>query len=102
MNRPAIVLSALLASPLAAGAETPYTCGTGLFRDAEAIVETTPTRGVTRIVEKTNKRGEREVRAETSPSETQTKTYRVTVELEDMTTRPSLRATSGTSIRHGS
>ena len=69
MNHLAILMTAALASPLTAAAETPYTCGTGTFRDAEAVVETTPTQSVTRIVEKVNKRGEREVRAETSPSE---------------------------------
>jgi hypothetical protein len=77
--------AAVLLGPLPAGAQAPYTCGTGTLRDVDAITETFQTPQRTRIVTKKNKRGHEEVWAETSSGERTEKTYTVTVELEDVT-----------------
>src|SRR5215510_7794502 len=77
-------LAAVLLPPSLARAEVPYTCGTRTLRDVEAVIETFPAEKHTRVVTKTNRRGEREVHADTSSGERREKTYTVTVELEDM------------------
>jgi hypothetical protein len=77
-------VAAVLLFPPPAGAEVPYKCGTGTLRDVDAVIETVPVEKHTHVVTKTNKRGEREVHAETSSGERHEKTYTVTVQLEDM------------------
>jgi hypothetical protein len=70
--------------PPPAGAEVPYTCGTGTLMDVDAVIETFPVEKHTHVVTKINKRGQREVHADTSSGERREKTYTVTVQLEDM------------------
>jgi len=77
-------LAAVLLPPSLTSAEVLYTCGTGILRDVEAVIETVPAEKHTRVVTKINKRGEREVYADTSSGERRETTYMVTVELEDM------------------
>jgi hypothetical protein len=74
----------MLLWPPSAGAEVPYTCGMGTLRDVDTVIETFPAEKHTRVVTKTNRRGERETHVDTSSGERHEKTYTVTVQLEDM------------------
>jgi len=77
-------VAAVLLIPPPAGAETPSTCGTGTLRDVDVVIETVPAETHTHVVTRTNKRGEKEIYADTSSGERHEKTYTVTVALEDM------------------
>jgi hypothetical protein len=70
--------TAVLLFPPPASAEVPYKCGTGTLRDVDAVIETFPAEKHTRVVTKTNKRGERETHVDTSSGERHEKTYTVT------------------------
>lgn len=84
MNRFAMIVGALLVTPLAADAQTPYTCGTGTLRDVEAITETIATPTQTHVRTKRNKHGDREAWSETTSGEARKKKYVVQVQLENM------------------
>ena len=84
MNRFAMIVGAILVTPLAADAQTPYTCSTGTLRDVEAITETVATPTQTRVRTKRNKHGDREVWSETTPGEVRRKKYIVQVQFQDL------------------
>jgi hypothetical protein len=78
-----VVLAMLSASPAAAQS----VCGTGTLRDVEIVTARVPQSTITSVRTKPkteNKRGEGQVDAYTTPAERQTKTYLVTVRLNDL------------------
>ena len=78
------LLGATVLSASVASAEAPRTCGTATLRDVEAVTEILPADSHTRVVARTNKRGEREMDAYTYAGERHDTTYMVTVEFGDM------------------
>jgi len=84
MKRLVLILGALLAAPLAAGAQQTHTCGTGTLRNTEAITETFATPTQSRVTTKRDKDGERKVLIDSTPREARKKKYVVEVQLEDV------------------
>lgn len=75
-----------LFSPSPAAAQSPV-CGTAMLRDVEVVTSRVPQSTITSVQKKpeNGKRpGEREVDVYTTPTERQTKTYLVTVRLNDL------------------
>jgi len=71
-------------SPVAAQSSV---CGTGTLKDVEVVTARVPQSTITSVhkkLKKAMKPGEGEVDAYTTPAERQTKTYRVTVRLNDL------------------
>lgn len=60
------------------------TCGTAVLRDVEVVTDRVPQATITSVRKKSDKPGERDVNVLTTPSERQTKTYMVTVRLNDL------------------
>jgi hypothetical protein len=68
-------------------------CGTAMLRDVEVVTARVPQSTITSVYKKPKnqkKPGEREVDAYTTPAERQTKTYLVTIRLNDLVYRPVL------------
>lgn len=73
-------------SPSPAAAQSTV-CGTAVLRDVEVVTARVPQTTITSVRQKPNKGkkpGERDVDAYTTPAERQTKTYLVTVHLNDL------------------
>jgi hypothetical protein len=84
MKRFIVLVAATFWSLPAAAAQTPYVCGRGSLLDVEAVTETIPTQTVVITKTKRNKRGDREERTHVSPSSRESKSYLVTIQLDDM------------------
>jgi hypothetical protein len=76
-----VALAVLSASPAAAQAPA---CGTAMLQDVEVVNGRIPQATITSVRRKTDKPGERDVNVMSTPSERQTKTYLVTVRLNDL------------------
>jgi hypothetical protein len=74
-------LAVFSASP--ASAQT-ATCGTAVLQDVEVVTGRVPQPTITSVRKKSDKPGERDVNVFTTPSERQTKSYLVTVRLNDL------------------
>jgi hypothetical protein len=77
----AMGLAVFSAAPAAAQTAT---CGTAVLQDVEVVIGRVPQSTITSVRKKTDKPGERDVNVMSTPSERQTKTYLVTVRLNDL------------------
>lgn len=81
-----VTMAAAMGLVLAVGspAAAQTTCGTAVLRDVEVVTGRVPQSTITSVRKKSDKPGERDVNVLTTPSERQTKTYLVTVRLNDL------------------